>query len=356
MISVLFAAVLLKSDTPILDKSGNRIGVIEVAADKLAQPKLSPRQFGTPSTRWEFGWKITVEAETPNGLSPRFQVFSQDEKTATELAPKVGRMLLRLWNLNYNKLGLEHSSEYGGRVLQVYLCQGGTAGGEQLIDVDPDTRQRAKVNTIYIYDIASFSDPVEMAREVAHEYGHASLPAIGGYQEPEYWANGYLGERFFLKSVSDAMTAGEMTAEDSMGASSTQIQKWLALNVDPLVSKAAQEGPNLKVLAGTSKQSMDSYMGMALCTASLLPTSVFSRSIQLVSSTSAKDYPEAVAMAAEEPAKYTVLIPKYLAHKNIWLPIGQGSLKGGQVIQKKGAWVLVKPTTGPLIVIPKQSI
>ena len=48
-------------------------------------------------------------------------------------------------------------------------------------------------------EIDTSKPQAEACRELAHEYGHAVLPAIGGFKSPEDWANGYLGERLFLR-------------------------------------------------------------------------------------------------------------------------------------------------------------
>jgi hypothetical protein len=76
-------------------------------------------------------------------------------------------------------------------VVDIWLCEGGEAGGEQV------------GRNIYIYQIEKGREDVELIREVAHEWGHHIIPPIGPYEEPEEWANGCIGERLLLKLFLD---------------------------------------------------------------------------------------------------------------------------------------------------------
>src|SRR5205807_841719 len=126
-------------------------------------------------------------------------------------AELVARMVLRLYNQLQRHYHPGPPKGFLG-IVDVYLCWGGTPGGEQRFDIEKVGKppRQIDVNTIYIYDLASFKDPVEMAREVAHEYGHAVLPPVGGFGEPEDWGNGDAGERVFMRWLSEEMPAGRM--------------------------------------------------------------------------------------------------------------------------------------------------
>jgi hypothetical protein len=90
-------------------------------------------------------------------------------------------------------------SKYLGRISQwskdgvvdIWLCEGGDVGGEQV------------GRNIYFYQIEKGREEVELIREVAHEWGHHIIPPIGPYEEPEEWANGCIGERLLLKLLLD---------------------------------------------------------------------------------------------------------------------------------------------------------
>lgn len=325
--------------------------------DPLAVPKLSPKKFGDPAIAWEFPWVIsgfTEDGVTPGQQALRFRVFSQARQSKGDRAPMAIRMLLRLWELNHKRLQLDHALDYNRRIVDVYLCWGGKAGGEQLFDVDFQGETPRKVNTIYLYDLNSFTDPVEMAREMAHEYGHATLPAIGGFKEPEDWANGYLGEKIYLSYIRDEMKKGRLGPDDVMGATAEQIDKWIKTNVDPLVHEAALEGPRNDLLKESSPP-MDRYLGLALYAFRILPPAAFARSMKLTGSLNATDYAAAVAAAAEELPHYAYNVPTELSGQAIWLPLGDGKLAGGKVLARRDRWAKVQPLEAKLTVTSTRS-
>ncbi|HWD41075.1 MAG TPA: hypothetical protein VG944_19660 [Fimbriimonas sp.] len=351
--------------------------LLDLFASPRDNPKLSPKGFGDPPKQGVFPWLVKGFGLSGGYAVERTRVYCQqqaDENTAIA----VGRMQMRLWEYLSNTLGMDHPDDFYHGVLFTYLCQGGKPGGEEIagndLQVDGDRVETFAVNeqgmplarravggggeigkalTVYIYDIGTFSKPMEMAREVAHEYGHAALPGVGGYSEPEYWANGYLGEKLFLKHAAEAMTRGDLIPDDVMGVTLPQIKSWLKTNVDPLVEDAAVHGPFDPRLRDTSTVGMGYYIGLALYMDTVLPEKVFSRSMQVMGSIDAKDYPDAIVLAATEPAKYTLRVPAYLSGKTIWFPLASSKLFGAAVLKKKGDWALIRPGTGPVTVVPR---
>ena len=103
-------------------------------------------------------------------------------------APLANRMA-RLLALAHQTLVLKTRREAanGTASFDVWLSPGGPGGGEQWR------------SNLYLYDLETPRSSIEWLREVVHEYSHLALPAIGGYQAPEYWANGYLGERLLVR-------------------------------------------------------------------------------------------------------------------------------------------------------------
>lgn len=329
---------------------------------KAPVTKISPKKFGDPPLPWEFEWFVGGYGYPPNqpkdkqGYQMRVAVYSQEHKLEDDRAPMVARMLMRLWAFNYHHLRLDHSAQYNGGIVDVYLCFGGKPGGEQLFSVDYQFQKNpdlAHVNTIYFYDLKSFTKPIEMAREVAHEYGHATLPAVGGFQKPEDWANGYLGEKLFLAYLRDQMAGKNFKTDDTMGADLSSLNTWVKTNVDPLVNKVVLNGPNLVNIAKTGPVAMDAYLGLALYTARVLPDRVFARAIQLTGSLSAKDFPAAVLNAAHEPKEYAVTIPASLAGKAVWIPLSKGTVSGAKVLSKANGWTKIQPTAKSVVVHPK---
>ncbi len=320
--------------------------------DPMAISKLSPKKFGDPAIAWEFPWVISgfvTDPAVPGQQNLRFRVYSQERKAKDDRAPMVARMLLRLWELNQKRLQLDHAMDYNRKILDVYLCWGGKAGGEQLFDLDSQGERPRKVNTIYFYDLNSFTDPVEMAREVAHEYGHATLPAVGGFKDPEDWANGYLGEKIYLTYMRDEIRKGRLAAGDTMGATADQLDQWLKTNVDPLVHQAALDGPRADLLKAP-EPTMDRYLGLALYAQRILPPAAFARSLKLIGSVNPADYPAAVAAAADEIPQYAYSVPSELTGQAIWLPLGDSKIAGGRVLARRNEWAKVQPIQATITV------
>jgi hypothetical protein len=76
--------------------------------------------------------------------------------------------------------------------------------------------------------------------------------------------------------------------------------------------------------------------------------------MQIVGSTEAADYPEAIVLAADEPQeKYTLRIPSYLAGKAIWIPLSHNKVFGAAIARRNGDWALIRPGTGPVTIVPR---
>jgi len=332
---------------------------IQERSDPMDPPKESPKAFGEEKLHWQFPWIVAGYSHS-NGSPPsqdeKVRVYAQEQKG--NKAAQVARMLMRIWEFNFERLKIVHNPTYHGGIIDAFLCFGGDPGGEQFIGEvsDPNPTNPEKhiyymANMIYVYDMPSFTDPVEMAREVAHEYGHATLYPIGGFTDPERWANGYLAEKLDLRWISDAMGKGLLTPDDAMGATKPAIDKWLAEHADPLVMKAAQTLPTSDLLANPKKEGMDAFIGLALYVEQLYTDRVFARSLQIGGTTDAKDYPQGVVLAAEEPEQVTLKIPPSLVGKPIWIPLGTGHLSGAPILKKDPeGWVQIKPGTGPVVI------
>jgi hypothetical protein len=320
----------------------------------LNPAKESPKVFG--GVHWQFPWHTDgyarINSSDPS-LAIRFRVFSQSHDVAAlkdgkEITVRTARELLRLWEFNANRLKIDHAMDVHRQLVDVYLCDKGEPGGEQLFDNDDEGGRQIRVNTIYIYDLPSLNDNLEEAREVAHEYGHAVLPAIGGYKEPEYWANGYIGEKLFLRWLRDGIQAGWLDPGDAMGASLDDLNRFVTSTINPLIKEAAHREPSSPTYLGHTSSSMGALEGLVLYCDSILPTKMFGRSMMLINGTTALDYVNSAVLAAEE-ADYEPKIPDYVTGP-IWLPVGDGRVVGGTVLRKDSGWMLVKPT-GKLQVI-----
>jgi len=367
MTSILLAATVLMSGNPaqdadrpvqliegikLRDEAGKDSGLILLLQPRLETPKKAPKY-----PDWEFEWLTAgyVPRDKPSpGRHLRFQTFSQVRRPKDDPATRATQMLLRLWSYNDKKLGLDHSEAFNNKIVDVYLAYGGPAGGEQLFGEDSVFDPRSgrtstlKVNTIYVYQITTFTNPVEMAREVAHEYGHAVLPPIGPFKKPEDWANGFLGEMLYMRWLRDDLAADKLKPDDAMGATVMGLTGYLQKNVDPLVLRVAEYGPDFVALKQDGPAAMNAYLGLALYAEQILPSKAFSRSLALTASMKPLDYATSVVEAAEEQANWTVRVPLELRGKRIWIPVGEGKLESGKALARRGDWVYIEAGKTPI--------
>ncbi len=353
-----YADVPKRMDT-LLNRDGSepRLFVLRPEAP-MPVPKKGPKVFGENKIPFEFDW-ITwgmVGLGSSEQKDLRLRVYSQERRPENDTALSVARMMLRLWDMNYQRLRLDHAPRNPDnyQLVNVYVTWGGKAGGEQFFSADFDGKKRVSANNIYLYDLASFTDPLEMAREVAHEYGHATLPPIGIYKSPEDWASGYLGEKLYLTWIRDQLEKNLLTPEDFMGVKKEQLDKWVAENVDPLVRMTAAKPPTMGSLSEKSATGMDAYLGLAMYASQILPDSVFARSLKLTGSQNARDFPGAIFLAVEEVNEVPIKVPDSLKGKTMWLPTGKGYVRGAKILAIENGWTKVQPGTDQIVIKTKK--
>ncbi|MBV6490268.1 MAG: hypothetical protein IT202_00010 [Fimbriimonadaceae bacterium] len=324
----------------------NRLMVI-TSFERMDPPKTSPKHG------WVFEWAVGALGRQDPALpfNARFRVFSQLRRQENDVAPKIGRMLLRMWDMNIRKLKTDHASMYNGGIIDFYLCFGGRPGGEQLFDEDEERGVRKKVNTVYIYGIQTFTKPPEQAREVAHEYGHATLPPVGGFETPEDWGNGYLGEKLYLKWFHDEVAASRLRPDDVMGTTVEELARYVKSEVDPFMTKAATTEPAKSSIGGKGPASMDAYVGLVLYAEAIFPPDRFARSLRLIGSTFAGDYPKAMVAASEEIETYVLRVPPQVKGRQIWIPLGKGKISGTVgIVRRSGDWALIEGDAESIVI------
>ncbi len=358
MISLLAAAAILGQEIDGVwfsigtgpDSPDNRLRYY-IPNDRLKTDKNSPMKFKNAEGEmvpYKFPFLIAGYGRLgPNDpqFNMKFRIFSQDRKTHEELSPKVVRMLLQIWDLNMRRLQIDHSKAFNGQIVDVYLCWGGTPGGEQRFDYDTDGGRETRVNTIYIYDLPSFKDPVEMAREVAHEYGHATLPPIGGFKSPEDWANGYLGEKLYLKWLRDELKANKIGTDDTMGTTLPVLNDWVRKNVDPLIKQAVENGPRPSLMKGTGPNAMDATNGLILYMSELMPYDILFQSLKnFGGDVTAGGYLNALRDAVVNAERVPLRIDAKWKNIAFWVPTGPtGKLLNGNIVRRDGDWALIRP-------------
>ncbi len=184
-------------------------------------------------------------------LSQSLLLFCEVHYSSEADAPLAGRMarLLALaCRTLVEKTGREAAN--GTAPFDVWLCTGGGGGGEQWR------------SNLYLYDLETPRSSIEWIREVVHEYSHLALPAIGGYDAPEYWANGYLGERLLVRwLMREPDGPAEVSAVwgDFSGAANFQ-----RLLIAPPLALYKKIGPSPKWLARRDEPGMRYLIGQAL--------------------------------------------------------------------------------------------
>ncbi len=330
----------------LFDVDGDTKLMVRAPLKELASAKISPKG------PYAFQYLTTGYARTgqeAGRLYLRFRVYSQTMPEKGGVEEQVTRALLRCWEQNYYRLGLDHSDAYFNQTVDVYLCKEGKAGGEQMMTEDRINGKVYPVNNIYIYDVPSFTKPIEMLREVAHEYGHATLPPIGGFGEPEDWANGDLGERLYLQWFREALLRGFHDTQDTLGASLPALHEYVQKNIEPLVKDVLTKGPDFDALKAKGQKAFDAYLALACYAEGILPPAAFSRSLVLPVAQSAVAFEKALHDAVAELAALTIASASMM-DKTMWVPIGKGTLKGGAIKQRRGKWAEVKVTDKKLTI------
>lgn len=213
---------------------------------------IVPRNFlPTHAEEPQHGWKFSKAAYVyqPGQHNARlFCTVHYPMTTDAPLAIRVARLLSLAHQTLTQRTGEE--AENGTVPFDVWLCRGGQSGGEQW-----------KTN-LYLYDIDTPRSSIEWVREVVHEYSHLALPAIGGYDAPEYWANGYLGERLivrWLMRLPDGPARVEAAWGDFSGA-----PNFARLLLAPALAQYKKIGPNRVWLARKDEAGMRYMIGQAL--------------------------------------------------------------------------------------------
>lgn len=349
--------------------------LLSIASGRLTPAKVAPRKFGVPPIPWEFDWVtaglVREDFKKSKDFELRFRVFSQIREKDADRGIGATRMLLRLWDYINRRYQLDHAALYNNKIIDFYLCWGGEPGaeqafgedrrpgaqvprrirGEQILatDEEGDPPVTRKVNTVYLFDLATFTDPKEMVRELCHEYGHAILPPIGGFGPPDDWGNGDIGERIFLRYLRDEMKAGRLVPADAMLAQLSDLEAMVKQQVDPLVMRIAANGPERGLLEGKGQDSLNSLAALAAYTELIVPPRAFVRSL-LICGPKAPRYPTAVVEACQELQRVVIDVPPMLKGKNLWVPLGDGKISGASIVKKSGDWAQVKPGLGAILI------
>ncbi len=206
-----------------------------------------PTHATEPVHAWRFSKVVYVYEPDAETLRLFCAVHFQSEDDGP-LAKRIAGLLALAHQTLAEKTGREAAN--GTAPFDVWLCAKGQTGGEQWR------------SHLYFYDIDTQRSSIEWIREIVHEYGHLALPAIGGYTAPEYWANGYLGERLivrWLMRLPDGPARVETVWGDFSGAANFD-----RLLIAPALAQYQKIGPSPVWLARKDEAGMRYLIGQAL--------------------------------------------------------------------------------------------
>lgn len=319
--------------------------------DPLEPLKTSPRGGFT------FGSLLTGQAKLSesSGWVDRFRIYTPTTELGEKFGVPAARLLLRAWNNNFKRLRFDHNPLYNRGTVDVYLCEGGVAGGEQRFDDDRSLGRAVRVNTIYIYRISDRIPPTEWVREICHEYGHASLPAVGGFSEPEDWGNGYLGEKLFMRWLTKDAHSGLATRKDLMGATAPELRSWMRANGSPHAQRIAANGLSKNSFRQVGPKAMDSYVGLYLHLESTLPDKVFSRCLEL-GFPKFTDVRNGIELAIDELAPFDLKSEAFGSRSTLWFPMPKSvRLENAKIVANVGPGVQLRPIDRslPVRILPR---
>jgi len=136
----------------------------------------------------------------------------------------------------------------GGQPIELWLTRDGQPGAHSV------------GRNLYLYAMGVQRKPAEWLREIAHEYGHMSLPGLDGFVDSDDpWADGDLAELLFVKWLA----AGGAAAAGSLPWSLKDAEDAARKRREQLVSLAGG-GVDRARLAGAGADARDYFLGLAL--------------------------------------------------------------------------------------------
>lgn len=316
----------------------------------------------SPYNEWKFTHISVGMAQPVNAPGPtqRFRVFAQGRQSEEndELGLVTTKFMLRLWNYLYFRCDLDHGPFYR-RLVDVYLCKEGDPGGEHMrlynsFELDAQDRP-IPVNMINIYQAYTAKRGITLSRELAHEYGHALLPDVGGFEAPESYASGDVGERIYLGWMRDDLRAKRIDESDTLGTTQAELDSYYKRSVEPHVVRIGKNGPNFELLKERTEKAFYEYVGITTYLSRISPKLMFGRYINL-NTRKAEDAQAAIRSAAEEREEWEVTVPAELVGQAIWIPLVKGKVSGASVLSRKGDWARIQTKVGQKITVTNPAI
>jgi hypothetical protein len=210
-----------------------------------------------PQNNWPFA-RITYyyrQSEKPAGDWVCYAVMHSQTSEDQDLSDRVGRLLGVIRKALVDQTGYNALTD--GVPFGVWLARhsSGEPGGEQ----------EMWHNNIYFFDVTAKRSNIEWIREIAHEFSHLALPAIGGdYTDPEAWANGYYGERLLVRWLARGAAGGPAAVRAAFGGPFSGYVNFQRLLIDPYEGDFLKVGMNRAMLGRHDGLGMRYLIGMLL--------------------------------------------------------------------------------------------
>jgi hypothetical protein len=289
----------------------------------IGSPQPLPAPVEDPLHKAAFSYRVqgVAEGTTPTVL---FEIYAQ-RQTLYPYAERACRLLLACYDLACTRLGLDHALRYD-RLLRVFLMTEGKAGAEQ------------QQNLMYLYDLSERVPPQEWLRELTHEYGHWILPPINSYEEPEPWANGDLGERWFTYHLLARARSEGSEPDFLMGASLSALEAYLRRTVEPLVERMAREGLHPQRWRSRRRAGYEEYLAFALYIDRVYGSERLGRAMLCAGGVEPDDFLRGVRESLTEPERLQVQLP--FANGYLFLP---GGAARWRIVEPRGATLMPDP-------------
>ena len=228
-----------------------------------------------------------VYAEQNGLLRIRFQIRHDAEKDG-DLAQRLGRIGGLVAEASDRLLKYTNRARYP---VAVRLSRSGTAGAEQW----------ANAITFWRVDVPRAS--LEWARQMAHEWGHASLPGLTGYTEPEAWTNGDTGERIYLSTLHEW---GWLKAWDP----AIDVKVYIENRLSAPVRRWAKTGPVQALIGSRGAEGYGHAVDTALYVNAVYGPWILARTLDRMQSNRLDGFLESLKAVLEESPNAVAVRPK----------------------------------------------
>jgi len=254
----LLTALTPLTGTPLVAGDGiaDRGGIVARIAYKPAVLIAAPntqqaKVLQDPASGRSFRYHLDVLMDRQGICEKRLSVHAPSVDQMS-LAVAVAKAMGLLWAMAENRMGRLNSRLRSGS-MDVWLC----------VDRGPGSAEQVR-RSLYIYEAMADRSGLEWIRTLAHELGHFVLPGPVGYQDPESWSTGVLGERLFLSWLRDEVANGTVLKDDLPFVSATELDDYCAKQPDALVDRILTRGVSAEALDGKDRAAMDEATALLL--------------------------------------------------------------------------------------------